>query len=295
MEKFGGTGSRGILIAVGCFAVSVLLVFGLAAGAGIGYLVYRTRDQANAPTATPAPLARVTAPAEPTARPAVPTSTASPRPTPTRVHRPTPSPLPSPTPPPRPTPTPEPPPTPSPTPAPAPAPTNPPSPAGTPRIIEGWTEYRDPGYLRVQIPPSWLFVTTPEAPEYNLRSCHCYWMLMSQPMVQNSPSAEDVANWFDRLDPDDLAPGGVLIEILRADSEYAPPVEWGAPFGPVEFRPGFPADYYDLDPAGRKWGYRYRDAQGRSWVIVVKTNDVLAGRSPVLMDIAAILETIDHR
>ncbi len=118
---------------------------------------------------------------------------------------------------------------------------------------------------------------------------------MSQPMVQNSPSAEDVANWFDSLDPDDLAPGGVLIEVLRTDSQYAPPVDWGQPFGPIEIRPGFAAEYYQLDTAGRKWGYRYRDAQGRSWVIVVKTNDVLAGRSPVLMAIAAILETIDHR
>ena len=85
---------------------------------------------------------------------------------------------------------------------------------------------------------------------------------MSQPMVQNSPSAEDVANWFDRLDPDDLAPGGVLIDVLRTDSQYAPPVDWGQPFGPIEIRPGFAAEYYQLDSAGRKWGYRYRDVHG---------------------------------
>jgi hypothetical protein len=288
-------GSRPILAALGCLGAGLLLVFGLTIGASIGYLVYRTRTQGSAPTATPAPLARVTATAEPTVRPATPTATAPQRPTPTRVSRPTPSPAPSPTLPSLPTPTTAPPPTPSPTPAPAPAPTNPPSVAATPRTIEGWQEYRDPGYLRVQIPPGWLVVTTPEAPEYNLHSCHCYWMLMSQQMVQNSPSAEDVAAWFDSMGPDDLAPGGVLIEILRADSEYAPPVDWGTPFSRVEIRPGFPAEYYDLDPAGRKWGFRYRDARGRSWAIIVKTNDVLTGKSPTLIDISAILETIDHR
>jgi len=120
-------------------------------------------------------------------------------------------------------------------------------------------------------------------------------MLMSQQMVQNSPSAEDVAAWFDSMGPDDLAPGGVLIEILRADSEYASPVDWGQPFGPIELRSGFAAEYYQLDPAGRKWGFRYRDARGRSWAIIVKTNDVLTGKSPTLIDISAILETIDHR
>jgi hypothetical protein len=251
-------GSRPILAALGCLGAGLLLVFGLTIGASIGYLVYRTRTQGSA-------------------------------------SRPTPLPAPSPTLPPLPTPTTAPPPTPSPTPAPAPAPTDLPSVAATPRTIEGWQEYRDPGYLRVQIPPGWLIVTTPEAPEYNLHSCHCYWMLMSQQMVQNSPSAEDVAAWFDSMGPDDLAPGSVLIEILRADSEYAPPVDWGTPFSRVEIRPGFPAEYYVLDPAGRKWGFRYRDARGRSWAIIVKTNDVLTGKSPTLIDIAAILETIDHR
>jgi hypothetical protein len=289
-------GSRPILAALGCLGAGLLLVFGLTIGASIGYLVYRTRTEGSAPTATPAPLARVTATAEPTVRPATPTATAPQRPTPTRVSRPTPSPAPSPTLPPLPTPTTAPPPTPSPTPAPAPAPTDLPSVAATPRTIEGWQEYRDPGYLRVQIPPGWLVVTTPEAPEYNLHSCHCYWMLMSQQMVQNSPSAEDVAAWFDSMGPDDLAPGGVLIEILRADSEYAPPVDWGTPFARVEIRPGFPAEYYVLDPpAVRKWGFRYRDARGRSWAIIVKTNDVLTAKSPTLIDISAIVETIDHR
>ncbi|MCX2727764.1 hypothetical protein OO015_09725 [Thermomicrobium sp. 4228-Ro] len=163
-------------------------------------------------------------------------------------------------------------------------------------MVEGWQEYRDPGYLRIQLPPGWVLVTTPDYPEYNLRSCHCYWMLMSELMVQNSPSAEDVAAWFDSMGPDDLAPGGALIEILRADSEYAPPVDWGQPFASVPLRQDLVVDYYQLSDDLRVVGYRYRDAQGRPWFILVKTNDVLMSRTnPLRITIGTVLETIDNR
>ncbi|MDW8006197.1 MAG: hypothetical protein RMJ05_05715 [Thermomicrobium sp.] len=141
-----------------------------------------------------------------------------------------------------------------------------------------------------------MLVTTPEYPEYNLHSCHCYWMLMSEQMVQNSPSAEDVAAWFDSMGPDDLAPGSALIEILRGDSEYAPPVDWGQPFAPITIRQDLVVDYYQLSDDLRVVGYHYRDAQGRPWFILVKTNDVLMSRTnPLLLTIATILETIDNR
>ncbi|MDW8060524.1 MAG: hypothetical protein RMK01_10670 [Thermomicrobium sp.] len=278
-----------LLVAIGCLGLTGLFVLVLLGSALAGYGVARWARRPDLPTATATPeiAERATAPVPtPAPTPARPLPVPTPSLSPTARPSPTPRPTATPTPvPPTPTPTPVPPPTATPTPTP---------PVG-PRTIEGWQEYRDPGYLRVQYPPDWILVTTPDAPQSGWRTCHCYWMLMSEQMVQNFPGAEDVDSWFDRLGPDDLAPGGALVEILRVDSKYAPVPDLGSPVTQLTIRPGIVADYYVLSADGRKVGYRYHDEQGRPWVILVKTNDVLTAHSPLLIDIAAILESIDNR
>ncbi len=222
---------RTLLLALGCLGAAGTLIIALAIGVGLGYLVFRARQASPPATATAAPAihARATvtprpAPSLTTPRASVPAATSpvanAPHATPTRSTAQPPTPTPAPPPPPPPTPTPPPPPAPPPQSAPAPAPP-------APSVPADWQSSYETGYLVLRYPPGWLMVTTPDYPEYNLHTCHRYWILMSQPMGQNSPDAETVRDWFNSRAIGKLVPGSIWIEILRADSEDTPPVDFG--------------------------------------------------------------------
>lgn len=181
-----------------------------------------------------------------------------------------------------------------PTPRPSPTPTQP-TPTPGPAVIPDWPTYDDPGYIRFQYPPNWLVITTPEAPEYNSRSCHCYWIIMSEQMVQNWPSPEVVADWFNRRSVDDLRPGSVYIEILRLDSEYAPTLTFEPTTARVTIGGQYEADVYVTDEQGRIFLYHYRDQQGRPWVIAIRLPSGLDENNPQVRRMFGILWTIDHR
>ncbi|MCS7256497.1 MAG: hypothetical protein RMJ05_00075 [Thermomicrobium sp.] len=283
------------LLALGCLALFGLLV-ALVTGGALGYLAYRAA-QSGPSDATPTVLARhpnSAAPthesaivSRPTPSPSQPIQTATtPQARPTATTEPAPAATPT-----QPAPTAPP----APTPVAQPSPTEPPAPAG-PASYPGWTEYRDPGYIRFQHPPNWLVVTTPEAPEYNMHSCHCYWIVMSEQMLQNGPSPEVVKDWFNTRDVIDLPPGSVYIEILRLDSEYAPPVTFGWPSsGSASIGNQYEAVVYSLEPLDRIRAYRYTDRQGRPWVIVVRAPDGFDPTNPQVQRLTGILATIDHR
>jgi len=249
--------SPAVIIGFGCLALLLLVVAG-ALGGFLGFLAFRARESATPTTFTPTMVAQHTPSEQPEPSPA-------PRLTPTAPR------------------TPAPPPTPEPTPGPA--------------VIPDWPTYEDPGYVRFQHPPLWLVVTTPEAPEYNLRSCHCYWILMSEQMVQNSPSPESVADWFDTKSLDGIPPDGIWMEILRLDSEYAPRPDFldGTPQGSIVIGNQYEAKVYQLDPLGRIVAYHYRDGQGRPWVIVVRAPDGFDRANPQVQRLTGVLSTIDHR
>jgi hypothetical protein len=132
-------------------------------------------------------------------------------------------------------------------------------------------------------------------PEYNERSCHCYWIVMSEQMVQNSPSPEVVRDWFNSTIAGDLPPDTIWIEILRADSEYAPAVDFGQPSGKAVVGQRYQADVYPLGPLGAEQAYRYTDEQGRPWVIVVKTPDGVGRDNPMMQLALQVLGTLEHR
>lgn len=273
---------RPVVILLGCAGAVVLLSLGLLAGAAIGYLTFRLTR----PTSTPAVLST----ASPTAQTerASPTATAAP---PERQASPT-----------APTAQPEPPPSPTVPPAVAPQPASTPTataePTPSPAVVTvptDWPEYRDPGFLRFRYPPGWLVVTTPEMPQDNLRSCHCYWIVMSEQMVQNWPVPEAVRDWFNSTIAGELPPGTIWIEILRADSEYAPAVDFGQPSGNAVVGQRYQADVYQLGPLGAEQAYRYVDEQGRPWVIVVKAPDGVGRDNPMMQLALEVLGTIEHR
>ena len=254
-------------IGFGCLGL-LLLVLAVAGGGLIGYLAFQYGLLS---TATPTPQRAqgqiLTPPAASSA--STPTMQAAPRETPTAA----------PVAPRAVTPTPQP----EPTPGPA--------------VIPDWPTYEDPGYIRFQHPPHWLVITTPEAPASNLRSCHCYWILMSELMVQNGPSPEAVADWFNTKSLDGIPPGGIWMEILRLDSEYAPHPDFldGTPQGSLVIGNQYEAEVYQLDPNGRIRAYHYRDGQGRPWVIVVRAPDGFDRANPQVQRLTGVLATIDHR
>ena len=86
------------------------------------------------------------------------------------------------------------------------------------------------------------------------------------------------------------------MEILRLDSEYAPPVSFeGSPSGSTFIGNQYEAEVYLLDPMGRIRAYRYTDQNGRPWVIVVRAPDGFDRSNPQVQRLTGILATIDHR
>ncbi|MCX7623094.1 MAG: hypothetical protein N2Z82_04985, partial [Thermomicrobium sp.] len=92
-----------------------------------------------------------------------------------------------------------------------------------------------------------------------------------------------------------LAPGTVWIEILRTDSEYAPPVDLGQPVDTTLIGGRYRAEVFQLDPYGTERGYRYTDERGRPWIILVLLPDGFADGGPMLEIVEALLASIDHR
>ncbi|MCS7050967.1 MAG: hypothetical protein NZL87_05070 [Thermomicrobium sp.] len=262
MEQRSRTG----LYLVGCLGAILVLACTTAVGAGGGYFAWQVwQDVEPTLTAQAGRSGTLLPPASPTPRwietPVASAATPTPRPT----ARPTPTPVPEPTP----------------TPGPA--------------VIPDWPTYEDPGYIRFQHPPNWLVVTTPEFPESGYRSCHCYWILMSEQMVQNSPSPESVADWFNSRSLDDLVPGSIYLEILRLDSEWAPAVSFGTPEETVVIGGQYSAEGYTLDDQGRIIAFRYHDQHGRPWAIVIRMPSGYDENNPQVRRTIGILMTIDHR
>ncbi|MDW8060838.1 MAG: hypothetical protein RMK01_12265 [Thermomicrobium sp.] len=253
--------SRTGLYLLGCIGALLALACTLALGAGSGYFAWQTWQEIE-------PTLSAVAGGSPT--PVV-FATASPRPQPSPTRQPSPTPRP--------------------------VPTASPMPTATlgPVIIKDWPFYEDPGYIRFQHPPNWLVLTTPEAPEYNRRTCHCYWIVMSEQMVQNGPDAETVKDWFNSRSLDDLLPGSVYMEILRLDSEYAPQVSFGTPEDQITIGGQYQADVYSLDAQYRIVAFRYTDGKGHPWVIVVRLPSGLDENNPQVQRMIGILTTIDHR
>lgn len=270
--------SRTGLYLLGCLGAAVALACTLVAGIAGGYLVWQARQNLRA-TPPPAPVAAAV-PTEQSTTTAMP---APPTPTPLVVS------LPSPTP------TPHAPLLPLPTPTVQVAPAGGPTPTPGPAVIPGWNTYEDPGYLRLQYPPSWLLVTTWDEPQFGITSCHCYWILMSEPMVQNSPTPDAVRDWFNTRPLEDLAPGSVYMEILRLDSEYALAVELPPPVDTVTIGGQYEAELFALDEQERIIAFRYADQQGRPWVIVVRLPSGIDENNPQVQRMIGILWTIDHR
>ncbi len=268
--------SRTGLYLLGCLGASLALVCAVVAGIAAGYLAWQAR-QGMVPSPTPAQLAAATPAAQPTVTAIAPSLRGTP------VTQPTPTPTPAvisltlPTPP-------------SDV---QPSAASEPTPG--PAVLPGWQTYEDPGYLRLQYPPNWLLVTTWDDPQAGITSCHCYWLLMSEQMVQNSPIPDVVRDWFNTRPLEDLAPGSVYMEILRADSEYAPAVELPEPVDTVTIGGQYEAELFVLDEQERIIAFRYADQQGRPWVIVVRLPSGIDENNPQVQRMIGILWTIDHR